>query len=51
MFFRLLLPGKYRLFILKEGYEPVILKNISVNEGRWTRLDIKMKKKSGAAKK
>jgi hypothetical protein len=44
-FFRLLEPGKYRLIIRKDGYHPVILKNVTVSQAGWTELKITLKKK------
>jgi len=43
-FFRRLEPGKYRIIVRKPGYQPVILKNVSVAENGWTELKISLKK-------
>ncbi len=41
-FYRLLTPGSYRMIISKQGYKPVILDNVSVNDKNWTTLNIQL---------
>ncbi|OQX85614.1 hypothetical protein B6D60_07550 [candidate division KSB1 bacterium 4484_87] len=41
--YRRLNPGNYRLIVRKDGYESVVLKNVTVGETSWTEVDIKLK--------
>jgi carboxypeptidase T len=39
---RLLLPGKYFLIVSCEGYRPKVLKDVEVQKGEWTTLDVQL---------
>jgi carboxypeptidase T len=44
-FWRPLFPRSYNITIMKDGYETQVLKDLIVNKGEWTNLEIKLRKK------
>jgi len=41
--FRKLEPGNYRIIVRKDGYDPVVLKSVSVAGKKWIKIEVKLK--------
>jgi hypothetical protein len=44
---RLLLPGKYRMVVTREGHRPVVMNDIVVGDSGWTTREVKLEKDQG----
>ncbi len=43
-YYRILSPGTYRVIVRCKGYQPAIFKQVKVNDGKWTVLDVSLER-------